>query len=210
MKTSILVVLIIFMLTITAADGKSLTGEAASIAHTISGSTTPIFGSINPLGSNNPSGSNNPLGSNNPSDYNNSSNQWWQTGSYYWQTTYQNTENVNPGDNTLWIYTPQGRIRYADVPQYSQISLIASTLLGGQGVIYELYPVTGGQSTYTSNVYNLNPGDNRLEFAANIIGRHILLFTINNQISNAVIIDVQNGINSLPQQSNGPILGQGV
>lgn len=105
---------------------------------------------------------------------------------------------------------PQGRMQYVVVPQYLHISLIASTPLGGQGVVYELYPNATSQGVYSTNIYNLNPGDNRLEFAADIVGRHILLFSINDQASNGVVVDVQGSINSSAQQNNGAILGQGV
>jgi hypothetical protein len=124
-------------------------------------------------------------------------------------TPYQNPYQTL-GNNNLWIDTPQGRVLYAVVPQYLHISLIASTSLAGQGVVYELYPNATGQGAYSTNVYSLNPGDNRLEFAADIVGRHVLLFSINNQVSNGVIVDVQGSINSSAQQSTGAILGQGV
>lgn len=114
------------------------------------------------------------------------------------------------GDINFWIDMPQGRMQYVVVPQYLHIALIASTPLGGQGVVYELYPNATGQGVYSTNVYNLNPGDNRLEFAADIVGRHILLFSINDQASNGVVVDVQGSINSSAQQNNGAILGQGV
>jgi hypothetical protein len=78
-------------------------------------------------------------------------------------------------------------------------------------VVYELYPITTGNGAYTSNIYSFNPGDNRLGFAADIVGRHILLFSINNQISNGIIVDVQGAVfNSLQQQSNRGLLGRGV
>ena len=133
----------------------------------------------------------------------------WQTGST-WPipvTTYPSTNQIS-GIN-LWIDAYQGHMQYAVVPQYSSISLIASTQLGGQGTVYELYPITTGQGAYTTNTYSFNPGNNQLGFVANIVGRHILLFSINNQASNAVIVDVQGGINSL-QQRNWGLLGQGV
>jgi hypothetical protein len=125
-------------------------------------------------------------------------------------TPYPGSYYQTSGNDNLWIDMPQGRMQYVVVPQYLHISLIASTSLGGQGVVYELYPNATGQGVYSTNVYNLNPGDNRLEFAADIVGRHILLFSINNQASNGVIVDVQGSINSSAQQSNGAILGQGV
>jgi hypothetical protein len=142
----------------------------------------------------------------------------WQAGLRVWSTptvTYSSpsysSQYQNLGSNNLWIETSQGRTLYAVVPQYSAISIVASTSLGGQGVVYELYPITTGNGAYTSNIYSFNPGDNRLGFAADIVGRHILLFSINNQISNGIIVDVQGAVfNSLQQQSNGGLLGRGV
>lgn len=55
------------------------------------------------------------------------------------------------------------------------------------------------QSAYTSNIYSLCPGDNQLGFVANIVGRHILVFSINNQARNVAIVDVQG---SITQRSN--------
>jgi hypothetical protein len=139
-----------------------------------------------------------------------------QSGPSIWSTpvtTYPNPVTAYPGlyqtsgNNNLWIESPQGRTQYAVVPQYSHVSLIATTSFGGQGVVYELYPVTMVKGAYTINSYNFALGDNQLTFAADIVGRHILLFSINNQFSNAVAIDVQGSIN---QQSNGGLLGQGV
>ena len=137
-----------------------------------------------------------------------------QTGSYNYPA---NAPSVYPSpsptyqisENNLWISTSQGRMIYAAVPQYSSVSLIASTTIGGQAVVYELYPPTTNQSTYTENMYSFVPGDNQLGFVANIVGRHILLFSINNQMSNGVIIDVQN-TDVVAQQSNGVLLGRGV
>ncbi len=135
-----------------------------------------------------------------------------QEGQIIWQEplTYPGPVTTYPiENNNLWIDTSQGRMQYAAVPQYSRISLIASTSLGGQGVVYELYPIAAGQGTYTTNTYSFVPGDHQLGFVANIVGRHVLIFSINNQISNGVAIDVQSGINPLAQQSNGGLLGQG-
>jgi len=134
-------------------------------------------------------------------------------------TTYQNTYHNYPpatylgtsqksGNNNLWIETSQGRTQYAAVLQYSSVYLIASTPTGGQGKVYELYPSTTEQGVYSTKTYSFNPGDNRLEFAADVPGKHILLFSINNRMSNGVGIDVKGSINSLDQQDNADILGK--
>ena len=60
------------------------------------------------------------------------------------------------------------------------------------------------KGAYTTTSYNFASGDyQKLAFAADIVGRHIVVFSINNQFSNIVAIDVQN------QQINGGMLGQG-
>jgi len=132
-------------------------------------------------------------------------------GQNFWKATsiYPGPVQTYPiSGNNLWISTPQGFMTYAAVPQYSSVSLVASTSIGGQAVVYELYPITTNQNVYTASPYSFIPGDNQMGFVANIVGRHILLFSIGNLISNGVIIDVQNA-NPIPQQSMGGLLGQG-
>jgi hypothetical protein len=107
-------------------------------------------------------------------------------------TTYQGTYR-SAGNNHLWIEDSQGLIQYASVPQYSQVSLVASTSTGGQGEVYELYPTATSQGTYNINIYSFMPGYNRMGFNADAAGRHILFFTVNNQPSDAVIVDVSSG-----------------
>jgi len=123
----------------------------------------------------------------------------------YYQIT-ENSLHCPLGNISLLIDTSQGRTQYAIVPQYSQIDLIASTSVRGQGVVYELYPTKSGQGVYTTNTYSFVPGDNQLGFVANVVGKHLMFFSINNQASNAVIVDVQGS----QHKSNGPILGQGI
>jgi hypothetical protein len=42
--------------------------------------------------------------------------------------------------------------------------------------------------------YNFNPGYNRIPYRGDVAGRHYLLFAMNDQSSNAIIIDVNNAI----------------
>jgi hypothetical protein len=90
------------------------------------------------------------------------------------------------GGNTLWIQGDTSWTQYAQVPQGASMSLIAITPSGGNAYFYEIYP--GGQQVNTNNIYF--SGYSRIPFYADTVGQHILLFVINGQASNAVIIDV--------------------
>jgi len=109
--------------------------------------------------------------------------------------------SVFTGGNTLWILGETSWTQYAQVPLGASMSLIAVTPNGGSAALYEIYP--GGQKVDTSNVYL--SGYNLIPFTADVAGQHVLLFVINNQASNAVIIDV------LPSYPGpvypGPIIG---
>jgi hypothetical protein len=98
---------------------------------------------------------------------------------------YQDSNN-----NYLWIENVQGRAQYSSIPQYSRLSLVASTSNGGQGQFYELIQSTTSPSTYNSYNVNFQPGSNQIGFDASILGRHILFYIISNQPSNVVIVDV--------------------
>jgi hypothetical protein len=98
---------------------------------------------------------------------------------------YQDSNN-----NYLWIENVQGRAQFSSIPQYSRISLVASTSNGGQGQFYELIQSTTSPSTYNSYNFNFQPGSNQIGFDASIVGRHILFYIIYNQPSNVVIVDV--------------------
>lgn len=87
--------------------------------------------------------------------------------------------------NSLWIEGATSWTQYAMAPQGSSLSLIAITPTGGNGVLYEIYP-SGKLSLYNLYFYPYN----RIGFYADEIGQHILLFMLNNQPSNAVVIDV--------------------
>ena len=88
--------------------------------------------------------------------------------------------------NSLWIQGATSWTQYAEVPQGSSLSLLAITSTGGNGYLYEIYP--DGHST--NNNYYFYPGYNQINFYADDVGQHILLFVIDNTISNAVAINV--------------------
>ena len=93
----------------------------------------------------------------------------------------------------LWIEN-QGLRQYASMKQYSSLPLIAYTSSGGPGEILEMYPSNSNQGTYQKTYYNFNPGHNRIPYRGDVVGRHYLLFAMNDQSSNAIIIDVNNGM----------------
>jgi hypothetical protein len=89
------------------------------------------------------------------------------------------------GGNTLWIQGAGSWTQYVQVPQGASLSLIASTPTGGNAYFYEIYP----KGKLDKKSYYFSPY-NRLGFYADDPGQHVLLFVINNQASNSVIIDV--------------------
>jgi hypothetical protein len=93
---------------------------------------------------------------------------------------------VFTGGNTLWIWGGISWAQYAQVPQGASMSLIAITPNSDSGNLFEIYP--GGQEVVTDNIYF--SGYTLIPFTADTAGQHVLLFVINNQASNAVIIDV--------------------
>jgi hypothetical protein len=101
----------------------------------------------------------------------------------------------------LWIES-NGLHQYMFIPQYSSLPLMAYTSTGGPGEILEMYPSTSSQGTYQKVYYNFNPGYNRIPYRGDVLGRHYLLFSMGDQSSNAIIIDVNNGM-----IGDSPVLG---
>ena len=89
------------------------------------------------------------------------------------------------GGNTLWIQGTGSWTQYVQVPEGAGISLIASTPAGGSANFYEIYP----NGKLDKKSYYFSPY-NRISFYADDPGQHVLMFVINNQASNSVIIDV--------------------
>ncbi|VVB62892.1 Uncharacterised protein [uncultured archaeon] len=90
------------------------------------------------------------------------------------------------GGNSLWIQGSTSWSQYATIPQGAGLSLLAITSAGGSGYLYEITP--DGQ--LTKNYYNFYPGSNQMNFYADTVGQHILLFAIGNQVSSSVVINV--------------------
>jgi len=104
-------------------------------------------------------------------------------------TQYQSTISSSPAkDNELWIQKGTDWSQYAIVPEKSGVQLVVFAPAGGQADYYEIYQ---SQSMgITSKSMNFYSGYSSITFSADKAGRHILLFVLNNQPSNAVIVDV--------------------
>jgi hypothetical protein len=100
-------------------------------------------------------------------------------------TQYQ-TYATYTGGNSLWIQGSSSWTQYAKVPLASSLSLMATSSTGGNGNLYEIHP----DGKLYKNTFNFYPGYNQIDFYADAIGQHILLFVINGQVSNSVVIDV--------------------
>jgi hypothetical protein len=89
------------------------------------------------------------------------------------------------GQNSLWIQSPSSWTQYAAVPQGSSLTLLATTSSGGYGYLYEVYP----DGTLDKEGYYFYPYD-QIGFYADQVGQHLLMFVIDGQPSNIVVIDV--------------------
>ena len=90
------------------------------------------------------------------------------------------------GGNSLWIQGSTSWTQYATVPQGAFLSLLATSSTSGNGNLYEIHP----DGRLLTNNYYFFPGYNQIGFWADTIGQHVLLFVINGQVSNAIVIDV--------------------
>ncbi len=90
------------------------------------------------------------------------------------------------GGNSLWIQGSSSWTQYAKAPRGSALSLIVISSAGGQGVLYEINP----DGKLNKNSFSFYPGYNQMDFYADSIGQHILFYTIDDLVSNSVVIDV--------------------
>ena len=102
-------------------------------------------------------------------------------------SSYQNTLG-----KYLWIESYGGLSQYASVPQYSSLYLMAYTSTSGPGEFLEIYPSPSNQGIYQKTDFYFNSGYNRIPYRSDVAGTHYLLFSMGDQSSNAVIIDVIN------------------
>lgn len=90
--------------------------------------------------------------------------------------------------NELWVQGATDWTQYVVCPVGTWLQLVANAPVGGSAGFYEMVQTSTTNSRY--NTYQLNPGYNTMNFNADQVGRHVLLFVVNNQPSNAVIVDV--------------------
>jgi hypothetical protein len=100
--------------------------------------------------------------------------------------TQYETYSTYTGGNSLWIQGATSWTQYAQVPQGSSLSLLATSSSGGNGYLYEINP----NGILSKNSFYFFPGNSQIGFYADAIGQQILLFIINGQVSNSVVIDV--------------------
>lgn len=104
-------------------------------------------------------------------------------------TSYSAYQSTSGGANYLWILGASSWTQRVVCPLGSYLSLLAYTPSGGRADFYEIYP----DGRLLSRSYYLYQGYSRINFEADEVGRHVLIFTANNQPSNAVIVDVARG-----------------
>ncbi len=104
-------------------------------------------------------------------------------------TSYSTYQSTYSGTNTLWIMGSSSWAQRVVCPLGAYLSLLAYSSSGGRADFYEIY----SDGRLLSKSYSFYPGYSRLVFEADEVGRHILLFVLNNQPSNVVIVDVASG-----------------
>jgi hypothetical protein len=100
--------------------------------------------------------------------------------------TQYKTYSTYTGGNSLWIQGAKSWTQYAQVPQGSSLSLLATSSIGGNGYLYEIDP----NGILSKNIFYFFPGNSQINFYADTVGQHIVLFIIGGQVSNSVVIDV--------------------
>jgi len=113
-------------------------------------------------------------------------------------TAYQSATSPARG-NELWIDKHMDWSQYAIVPQGAGIQFIAFAPAGGKADYYQIQET--GVQKITAKQLDFFAGYNSLNFLADKMGRHIILFVLNNQPSNAIIIDVISQPPTAPSES---------
>jgi hypothetical protein len=102
-------------------------------------------------------------------------------------TQYQSAIATARG-NELWIQKGLDWSSYAIVPAGTGMQFIAFAPVGGQADYYDI--VQTDALNIANKRANFYSGYNSMNFMADKVGRHILLFVLNNQPSNSIIVDV--------------------
>jgi len=102
------------------------------------------------------------------------------------------------GANGLWILGASSWTGYAIVPEGAYLRLLAYSSGGGWADFYEITPA----NRMISRQYSLYPGYSQLTFRADEVGRYVILFSVDDKMSNAVVVDVRSG--TWPVWSPGP------
>jgi hypothetical protein len=88
--------------------------------------------------------------------------------------------------NSYWIQGSSSWTQYIKCPLYARFKLLAYTQ-GGTATVREDYP----DGTQVEKDFQFYPGYTRQTFTADTVGRHVIGFEINGQMSNAIIVDVE-------------------
>jgi hypothetical protein len=90
--------------------------------------------------------------------------------------------------NELWIQGPSEWSSYVVCPAGTGLQLVAFSPAGGPADFFEI--IQTNTVNATAKRYQFYSGYNSMNFVADQIGRHILMFVVNNQPSSVVIVDV--------------------
>jgi hypothetical protein len=94
-----------------------------------------------------------------------------------------------PGARSLWILGERSWTGYAIVPQGAYLRLVAYASGGGWASLYEITPA----EKMVQKRLSLYPGYSLLTFRAEEVGRYLLLFSVGDEASNVVVVDVRRG-----------------
>ncbi len=114
---------------------------------------------------------------------------YFGSGRYVAFAEYQSATAPSRG-NELWIEKGADWSQYGIVPEGAQLQLIAFAAAEGEAELYEIIRTGSTSASVTSKLYHFYSGYNAMGLSEEIAGRHILLFVLNHQPSNAIILDV--------------------
>jgi hypothetical protein len=100
----------------------------------------------------------------------------------------QYVSTVPSRTNELWVQGATDWSQYVVSPLGTWLQLVAYAPVGGPAGFYEI--VQTDTTAPKFKTYQFYPGYNTMNFNADQVGRHILLYVVNNQPSNVVIVDV--------------------